>query len=394
MLCCRETQKSITESVHQLLADQVRTLGLEDYWEVQESRIKSRINRSFFAFEGIRQNTNKLKSYEGITRCWVEEAATVRKQSWQDLEPTIREPGSEIWMTFNPGSKKEYTYQNFVLGPDHPLGTLRIKMTYQDNPWASETTLADAQACRTKSEDDYLNIWMGFPREILEGVVYAQQLRRARAEGRIGYVPWVEDSPVFTAWDLGDRDHTGIWFWQWVGMQMRVIRYYENRQMPIQHYLKYMSDLPYNYSTHYLPHDAAAVRLGLVRYSIADIVRKTYKQVRVQPRLAPVHGINAGRQLFGQMWFDEQGCGLGLDHLAEYRYTVDEAGNFSSTPLHDEHSDCADAFRGMAMAQRSPVPQTTAYARAEDYEMAEVARAGEFSGRPGRQGKPQGWMRT
>ena len=393
-LCCRETQKSITESVHQLLSDQIRLLGMGEYYDVQEARIKSRVNGTFFAFEGIRRNTEKLKSYEGIDICWVEEAVSVSKQSWLDLIPTIRKPGSEIWMTFNPRLAKDYTYQRFVLSGEESDRMLRVKMTYLDNPWANETMMEEAEACRLRDEEEYLNVWMGFPRTTLEGVVYARQIKSAMAQGRIGVVPWVEDSPVYTSWDLGDRDHTGIWFWQWSGMQMRVIRYYENRQQTVQHYLKYMSELPYNYSTIYLPHDGAHHRLGAVRYSVEDIVRKTYKQVRVQPRLSPAVGINAARQLFGQMWFDEEGCALGLEHLREYRYTVDEHGGYSNTPLHDEHSDCADAFRGMALANRTPTLQTRPFGHNGGPPLDDLQDGPELSGRPGRSGSPQAWMRN
>jgi phage terminase large subunit len=101
ILCTREVQNSILESVHKLLSDQVETLGLSHFYEIQKTTIKGS-NGSQFIFEGLRHNINSIKSMEGVDVCWVEEAEKVTDDSWRILIPTIRAPGSEIWVTFNP----------------------------------------------------------------------------------------------------------------------------------------------------------------------------------------------------------------------------------------------------------------------------------------------------
>ena len=101
ILCAREVQKSIKDSVYRLLVDQINLLGLQARYTITKTSIKGKNGTEFF-FEGLRHNPNGIKSYEGIDIVWVEEAATVSKHSWGILIPTIRKDGSEIWFSFNP----------------------------------------------------------------------------------------------------------------------------------------------------------------------------------------------------------------------------------------------------------------------------------------------------
>jgi phage terminase large subunit len=101
ILCARETQRSIGDSVHKLLSDQIEALGLGAFYAVQKSTILG-ANGTEFIFAGIRQNVSNIKSYEACDICWVEEAQTVSKSSWDVLIPTIRKTDSEIWVSFNP----------------------------------------------------------------------------------------------------------------------------------------------------------------------------------------------------------------------------------------------------------------------------------------------------
>jgi phage terminase large subunit len=116
ILCTREVQNSILESVHKLLSDQVEALCLSHFYEIQKTTIKG-ANGSQFIFEGLRHNINSIKSMEGVDVCWVEEAEKVTEESWRVLVPTIRAPGSEIWVTFNPHLETDPTYQRFIANP-------------------------------------------------------------------------------------------------------------------------------------------------------------------------------------------------------------------------------------------------------------------------------------
>ena len=125
ILCAREIQKSITDSVHQLLVDTIDRLGLMGHFEVQKTQILGR-NGSRFLFEGLRSNISKVKSMEGIDRVWIEEAESVTNASWDTLIPTIRKDNSEIWVSFNPLDEMDATYQRFVVDP--PKDAIVIKV--------------------------------------------------------------------------------------------------------------------------------------------------------------------------------------------------------------------------------------------------------------------------
>jgi phage terminase large subunit len=144
VLCAREFQKSISDSVHRLLSDQIDLMGLSAGYEVKRNEIVSQTG-SIFLFEGLRHNVNKIKSMEGIDIAWVEEAEHASDASWEILIPTIRKEGSEIWITFNPDQETDPTYKRFVLNP--PPGSVVQKTSWRDNPWFPE---------ELKREKDYL----------------------------------------------------------------------------------------------------------------------------------------------------------------------------------------------------------------------------------------------
>src|ERR1700683_1098564 len=184
VLCARELQNSISDSVHKLLSDQIDALGLASFYEIQKQGIYGS-NGTAFSFEGIKNNTTKIKSYEGVDYCWVEEAVKVSRASWGILIPTIRKVGSEIWLSFNPELDTDYTYKRFVLEGD-PTNSFVVKMTWRDNPWFEQTALFDEmKRDRERDYDYYLNVWEGHCVQMLEGAVYAKELRRATEDRRI-----------------------------------------------------------------------------------------------------------------------------------------------------------------------------------------------------------------
>lgn len=130
-LCTRELQRSIKDSVHQLLKEQIAGLGLPGYL-VLEHEIRG-ANGTWFGFEGLRYNAESIKSYEGLDGAWVEEAEKVSDESWEVLIPTIRRPGSEIWITFNPDQPSDPTYRRFITSP--PPGGIVRRTSWRDNPF-------------------------------------------------------------------------------------------------------------------------------------------------------------------------------------------------------------------------------------------------------------------
>jgi hypothetical protein len=132
VLCTREIQKSIKQSVHQLLKDVIARLNLHAFFEVLETEVRG-INGSLFLFSGLQSHTvDSIKSFEGCDIVWVEEAHGVSKKSWDTLIPTIRKEGSEIWLTLNPDMETDETYQRFIATPSPD--TWVVEINWRDNP--------------------------------------------------------------------------------------------------------------------------------------------------------------------------------------------------------------------------------------------------------------------
>ena len=158
LLCAREYQNSITESVHRLLADQVYALGLSGMFEVLKSEIRGK-NGSEIIFAGLKNDVSKIKSTEGVDVCWVEEADKVSSQSWDILIPTIRKPKSEIWISFNPHLQSDATYQRFVVNP--PPDAVVREVNYKDNPWFPEELEKERKHLEATDPELYAHIWEG-----------------------------------------------------------------------------------------------------------------------------------------------------------------------------------------------------------------------------------------
>lgn len=342
VLCAREFQKSMGDSVHKLLSDQIAAMGMGSFYEVQNTVIKGK-NGTEFTFHGLKHNIANIKSVEGSDIAWVEEAHTVSKTSWDVLIPTIRKEGSEIWVTFNPELEEDNTYKRFVKDP--PTGAIVKKINWQDNPWFPAVLRQEKDDLRQKDPDSYLNVWEGHCKTMLEGSVYAREMREAREANRITRVPYDASLPVFTVWDLGWADQTSIWFVQTVGAEIRLIDYAQDRQVSISNWITRLQGKGYVYGAHYLPHDAQAKSLQ-TGTTIEAIMRAAGLEVRITPRSSMADGINAARTIMSRCYFDENLCADGIQCLQRYRYDVDpNTGKFSDKPLHDEFSHGADAFR-------------------------------------------------
>lgn len=344
ILCARELQKSIKDSVHRTLSDLIKEMQFESFYEVQIANIKGKNGTEFF-FEGLRHNASQIKSYEGANIAWVEEAATVSKSSWDYLIPTIRKDNSEIWISFNPELEEDETYQRFIINP--PKNSLIIKTNYTDNIWLNNVLRTEAETLQAKDTEAYKNIWLGYCKKTIEGAIYAREIEQAIEEKRITVVPYNSQFRVNTFWDLGWADNTSIWFIQKIGFQYLVVDFYQNSLQSIQHYVKVLQDKKYIYEKHYLPHDARQQRINA--NSIEDTMRGLGCDVSIVPKLDIVDGIQALRTVFPSLYFDKEKCADGLQALRRYRYDVNkDTGRVSREPLHDENSHASDALRYFA----------------------------------------------
>jgi len=372
ILCARETQKSLADSVHKLLSDQIKALGLETFYEVQKSTILG-ANGTEFIFAGLKHNISNVKSAESVSIVWCEEAQSVSKGSWDILIPTIRKEGSEIWVSMNPELETDASYRKFIANP--PPEAMVVKVNYSDNPFFPSVLEGERLHLKATDPDAYLHVWEGHCKQMLEGAVYSNELRAAQAQDRITRVPYDASAPVSTFWDLGFSDNTSIWFAQAIGFEYRLIDYLDDSQKPLTHYLQVLQQRGYVYGTHYLPHDAKAKQLGTGR-SIEELMRAAGMKVEVVDRLSIADGINAARSIFGQCYFDGDKTADGLQALRHYRYEqVEEHGILKKLPLHNWASHGADAFRYFAVAIQAP--------KREQEQRKQVRR----------NLGPQGWMR-
>jgi phage terminase large subunit len=358
ILCTREYQSSILESVHHLIADQIEALGLQSKFYVTNTSIQG-ANGSEFIFAGLKNDPQKIKSTEGVDIVWVEEAQKVSNTSWEILIPTIRQAGSEIWVSYNPDEEFDPTHVRFVTNT--PPGAQVVKMGWEDNPWFPPELEAERAYLETIDPEAYANVWGGECRRHSQGSYYGQQLIAAMGDGRITSVPPDPALLTHTFWDLGISDYTSIWFAQFAGQEIHLIDYYEMSGEGLEHYARVLNQkaLAHEllYGEHWAPHDIAARELGLgkSRLETAKSLGIGFRVVKLSPRSPGrgivAEGIEAVRGILHKCWFDETRCAVGLNRLKRYRKEwLAKHQCWSDSPVHDENSHGADAFRSLAMA--------------------------------------------
>ena len=345
ILCAREVQRSIKQSVHQLLNDQIQSMGFGQYYEVLENEIRC-VNGSQINFTGLANNTvESIKSYEGVDIVWVEEAQTVSKKSWDILIPTIRKPGSEIWVSFNPDLDSDDTYRRFVI--DTPDNAKVVKVNWSDNPWFPDVLNAERLHSKSTS-DDYENIWEGECKTAVDGAIYANEIREAQENKRITNVPYDPELKVHVVMDLGWNDSMSIILVQKGVSELRVIKYIEDDHRTLDSYSAELKNLPYNWGQMYLPHDGQTkdFKYGT---SAEEIMRRHDWDVRIVPRLDIESGIKLARINFHRIYFDKSTERL-IECLKHYRRAISSTTNEPGAPLHDEYSHGADAFRYLCVS--------------------------------------------
>ncbi|WP_380784004.1 hypothetical protein [Sphingomonas sp. R86520] len=185
----------------------------------------------------------------------------------------------------------------------------------------------------------------------VEGAYFGPQMLKMRAQGRICRIP-VLDIPVYTTWDLGVGDAMTLCFWQDVGMERRLIDYYENSGEGFNHYGAELTRRGYNYSEHFMPHDADHRRLGKDAKSARQHAEEVgIKPVRVVPRISSEQdGIDASRAYLPTVWIDEERCARLVDCLDSYRKEWDDRLSvWKDKPLHDQFSHGYKAFETAAV---------------------------------------------
>ncbi len=350
VLCTREVQKSIQQSVHQLLKDQIEALSLGAFYDVLTTEIRGK-NGTQFYFGGLSDQTaESLKSFEGVDICWVEEAQAVSKRSWDILIPTIRKEKSEIWVTYNPELDSDETHRRFTLKP--PPDCVNVELNYSDNPYFPAVLEAERKhAQATMKPEEYAHIWEGKCKPAVEGAIYFDQM--SQAISRIGNCPHDPLLKTHAVWDLGFNDSMSIILVQKLASELRAIHYVEGTQRTLADYsaeLKALrlDDQPLNWGSHYLPHDGFAKRHQTGKMDSTVLEGMGWKVERV-PQIDVEGGIKRAREVFSRVYFHKERAARLVECLKRYRRHINQSTNEPGAPVHDEFSHGADAFRYMAV---------------------------------------------
>jgi phage terminase large subunit len=218
---------------------------------------------------------------------------------------------------------------------------------------ASETGVVDETELKAAKnemgEDKYRQEFECSFDAAVEGSYYGTMLNELEEKKHMQEIPREEISRTFTAWDLGMGDSTSIWVAQLVGSEVRLLDYYENHGVGLDHYVKWIKDNDYSKAEHILPHDVRVRELGTGK-SRLEMLEESGLQVKIAPRMGLDDGIQAVRRLLPRCWFNVPKVQNGLNCLRNYRRDYDEKRKiFFERPLHDWSSHGSDSFRYLAL---------------------------------------------
>lgn len=357
IVCAREIQESLKDSVKQLIEDKISDYGLADHFEALKDETRAK-NGGKFVYKGVWRNPDALKSLEGADVLWGEEANRFSARSIRLIRPTMRKPGSRMIWTWNPEFDHD-PIDHLFRGPAGPPPNSFVReVSWKDNPWFAGTPL------QAEMENDYRvdpamadHVWGGNYVAAVEGAYYAKQLTDARAEGRITAVSRDPIMRVRAFWDLGWRDATAIWIAQFVGKEIRVLDYIEGRGQELGYYISALRAGGWGDALQELPHDGKNVTV-ISSGSAQQQLRAAGFEVNITPNQgkgAALERVSAARRMFPRIWFnDTPSVALGLKALAAYHERRDEHRKAGLGPEHDWASDPADAFGLMCIAYREP----------------------------------------
>ena len=165
VLCCREIQKSIRDSVKALLVKKINELGYgrtgDRSFEVLDTEIRCTVNGSLATFVGLRSNIESVKSTEDTDIAYVSEARTVSANSWEVLIPTIRNEGSEILVDYNPKEEKDPVDAMFAGKDGPPPGSIVRTINYTANPHFPDVLKREMEYVRERDPEKYRHVWLG-----------------------------------------------------------------------------------------------------------------------------------------------------------------------------------------------------------------------------------------
>lgn len=358
ILCAREVQKSLKDSVHQLLMDQIQLLGLGAFYRPLREEIRG-LNGTTFIFSGLSNLTvESIKSYEGVDRCWIEEAQAVTRRSWDILVPTIRKDDSEIWVSFNPDLDTDETYVRFV--ENTPDDAVVVKVGWETNPWFPAVLDKERREFLRQVErgarrqEEYDNIWGGKCKPAVDGAIYVQEVIKTLEDKRLCPVPYDPTLKVHTVWDLGWNDKMAIGFVQTAASSVRFIDYIEDSHRTYESYVQEIKDRKYNLGKAWLPHDGRArnPQTGKSPIELLNALGLEAPNPGV-PDIGVDAGIRAARQMFPRCYFDKERCTPLFNRLRRYARVISPTTDEPQGPKKDDNAHGADMFRYVAVCEKN-----------------------------------------
>lgn len=363
ILCGRQFMNSLDDSSMEEVKAAIRSEPwLHQHFDIGEKYIRTKSGRISYKFAGLDRSLDSIKSKSRILLCWVDEAEPVTEEAWVKLIPTLREEDSELWVTWNPESKRSATHKRMREG--HPDPRMKIvEINWRDNPWFPDVLERTRQRDMRDRPEQYGHIWDGEFVSAVEGAYFAASLRAAKEQGRISPVAFDPLIRVRVYCDLGGTgakaDAFSMWPAQFVGKQIRTRDYYEAVGQPLATHIGYLHSKGYGpeRADVYLPHDGAT-NDRIFDVSFESAFRAAGYNVTVIPNQgkgAARMRIEAGRRVFPSIWFDEQTTEAGREALGWYHEKKSEDDrNVGLGPEHDWSSHGADAFGLMCVAYEDP----------------------------------------
>jgi phage terminase large subunit len=353
VLCTREVQKSIKDSVHKLLSDQVQALGLGHFFRVLETEIRG-INGSLFIFSGLADQTvESVKSYEGIDIVWIEEAQVITKRSLSILIPTIRKDNSEIWISYNPELETDEIHQQFTV--NRPDNCVSVLVNYNDNPWFPKVLEAERLRCKRDNPDDYDNIWEGKCKPAVAGAIYYKQVEAMVENGQFTSFPYDPLLKVHVVFDLGFNDLMFISLVQRLRSEIRILEEFVDSGKTLDYYSAELLKKNYNWGRVFLPHDGFS-RDHKSGKSSAEILSALGWDVLSRDEIVEVgieEGIKTTRMMLRQMYFNKDKTQELIQCLKRYRRSINQQTREPGAPMHDYWSHGADNLRYIALNAES-----------------------------------------
>lgn len=350
VVCIREIQDSLRDSVRQLLVDKIAKLGLGYFFCVLEGEIRG-LNGSLIIFKGMQSyNAETIKSLEAYDIAWVEEAQTLSQRSLDMLRPTIRKPGSEMWFSWNPRFKTDPVDKFFRSNP--PEEAVSVMVNWRDNPWFPEVLAKDMRRDFQVDPDKADSTWNGAYGST-EGAILSRWVNEADREGRItdSVVFDPLGAPIEISSDIGYRDTAAWWFWQRKVGGFSLLKYDADSGLDADDWIPRLQDTIRDLELGrlgkvWLPVDARAKTFQSKHSSVEKFLSAFgAERVEIVPASKKLDQISAARKVIKRCEFHRTRCEAGIDGLLAWEFEwIDDNNVFSKGPLHNWASHPGDAF--------------------------------------------------